>query len=141
MHRQVFAKTALFNQDGLVLLAKRSATDDRRPNEWDLPGGLVENGEEINRGAAREVLEEVGLSVEPHALDLIFAETGVYKQDSNTRLLFVAHAPSGEITLSDEHSEYRWATLEQVIADFPHPVYQRGLTFARENGLLDAYLG
>jgi 8-oxo-dGTP diphosphatase len=65
--------------DGALLLVRHSY---RR--RWGLPGGLLERGEEVDAGARREAVEEVGLEVElegepavvvdPHArrVDVVF---------------------------------------------------------------------
>src|SRR5918998_618172 len=45
--------------DGAVLLVRHSY---RR--RWGLPGGLLERGEEVDAGARREAVEEVGLEVD-----------------------------------------------------------------------------
>jgi 8-oxo-dGTP diphosphatase len=51
-------------QDGRILLCHRSP--DRRwyPDVWDLPGGHVELGETPPEALKRELLEELGVSVD-----------------------------------------------------------------------------
>jgi ADP-ribose pyrophosphatase YjhB (NUDIX family) len=59
---------------GRVLLIRR-ATEPLR-GEWSIPGGLLECGERLPEGVARELLEETGLTVRVgelvEALDRIF---------------------------------------------------------------------
>jgi len=53
------AAAALFtDQAGLVLLVKPNYRD-----HWQLPGGILEHGESPQAGCAREVGEEIGLSI------------------------------------------------------------------------------
>ena len=53
------AAGALFTDDaGRVLLVKPNYRD-----HWSLPGGVLEHGEPPHRGCAREVEEEVGLTI------------------------------------------------------------------------------
>lgn len=47
--------------DGIVLVRRRF---EPLAGEWTLPGGALEVGETLQAGAAREVAEETGLSVE-----------------------------------------------------------------------------
>ena len=52
----------ILNENGEVLLLKRSPTDEFHPNTWCLPGGGVDFGKEgISEGAYRELKEEVGI--------------------------------------------------------------------------------
>ena len=46
------------------LLIQRSSIDDTNPNMWDLPGGNVERGEDLQGSLRREVQEETGLIIE-----------------------------------------------------------------------------
>jgi ADP-ribose pyrophosphatase YjhB (NUDIX family) len=53
------AAAALFtDQDGRVLLVKPNYRD-----HWSLPGGILEQGEPPHIGCAREVAEEIGLTI------------------------------------------------------------------------------
>ncbi|MGC9223685.1 MAG: NUDIX hydrolase [Terracidiphilus sp.] len=69
---------AVIVQEGRVLLARRG----REPlkGHWTLPGGMLELGETLVDGAAREVREETGLIVEPlelvELIDRIVRESG-----------------------------------------------------------------
>lgn len=54
---------AIFDADGAILLIQRK--DNRL---WAMPGGLLEVGESPAEGTCREVVEEVGIVVEPRAL-------------------------------------------------------------------------
>lgn len=60
--KQVYADTIIQNGLGELLLLQRSTQDDFEPGKWCLPGGKVEEGEEIDAAAKREFEEETGLS-------------------------------------------------------------------------------
>ena len=60
-----FAQKAFVVDDGKLLLIKKSASDPNQANKWEVPGGRMKFGEEINEHIKREVFEEVGLSIEP----------------------------------------------------------------------------
>ena len=62
-------------RDGQILLGKRGP-GTRAPGKWSFPAGFVERGEQVEAAAAREVLEETGLDVEPGRLIGLFSEAG-----------------------------------------------------------------
>ena len=63
LHRAVHV--FIFNRSGELLLQKRSRWKDRHPNLWDSSAaGHVDAGEEYDQTAARELREELGVSVE-----------------------------------------------------------------------------
>lgn len=50
-------------QDGRVLITQRRA-DQALPLQWEFPGGKVESGEAPTAALARELTEEIGVTVE-----------------------------------------------------------------------------
>jgi len=44
---------------------QKSASDPHNPGCWELPGGRMKGAEDLDQHIQREVLEEVGLHVEP----------------------------------------------------------------------------
>jgi 8-oxo-dGTP diphosphatase len=121
MLTHVVAKTLVFNEEGKVLLLTRSSSDEHRPGGLDLPGGKVEDGEEILAGAVREANEESGLTLTPSDMHWIYADTvATYNTDAKSdvnliRVTFAAKAESPSIVLSHEHEDYAWYTLEEAI--------------------------
>jgi ADP-ribose pyrophosphatase YjhB (NUDIX family) len=67
---------------GRVLLVKRG--NQPLKGKWSLPGGMLELGESLTQGVAREVQEETGLDVE--AIELIELIDRIHKESG----------PSGE---------------------------------------------
>ncbi len=51
-------------RDGQVLLVHRRADKRANPDVWDLPGGVVEEGESELEALARELREELGVRIE-----------------------------------------------------------------------------
>jgi 8-oxo-dGTP diphosphatase len=59
------AKAALFLGDALLMILRDDKPDIPWPNLWDFPGGGREGDETPFETLAREVFEEVGLTVTP----------------------------------------------------------------------------
>jgi 8-oxo-dGTP diphosphatase len=62
------AAAALIDASGRVLIAQRPA-HKQLGGLWEFPGGKVEPGEAPEQALVRELMEELGLTIEPDALD------------------------------------------------------------------------
>lgn len=82
-----------------------------RYDEWDLPGGEVDPGEQPAAAAVREYFEECGVLVLEEDLLLQDAYVSRYR---DLILRYVVLVPEKfEPTLSYEHVDFMWATPEQ----------------------------
>jgi 8-oxo-dGTP diphosphatase len=90
-----------------VLLVRQTYGDRR----WGLPGGGVEPGETIVDALARECREEIGVDVEVGPL------TGWYYHrefESQVGIFRCSLPNAATIRLSPEHSDWRWAGLDEL---------------------------
>ncbi|MGW6263054.1 NUDIX domain-containing protein [Streptomyces sp. NPDC055085] len=108
--RIVPAVTAFVQDErGFILMERRS--DNGR---WGMPGGVQEIGEDISRTVVREVVEEMGITVEVTGLVGVFTDPGhiIEFSDGEVRqefsLCFRARPVAGEISVSSESFEVRW---------------------------------
>ena len=107
---------ALVKIDDKYLLIKRTSIKRGKPNSlpeyWDIPGGMVEEGEIPSIAAIRETKEEVNLDV---TIGPILHEDSNYDESKGTvftRIVYQANLVEGQnekdiILQEDEHSEYK----------------------------------
>ncbi len=93
-------------KDGRLLLLLRPT------GTWDPPAGRLATGETFERGAVREVYEETGLLMPPQRI----LATWVGESPNGGRLAavtYISRTGAGDVRLSHEHLDYRWATVEE----------------------------
>ncbi len=86
------------------------------PGRWELPGGIVEFGEEPRVATAREVKEESRLDVSVEKLLFSFSYTK-YKKKHIVCMSYLCYLTNlnQEVVLSPEHTDYKWASLGDAI--------------------------
>ncbi len=144
MKTLIFAKTIIFNEDGKLLRLRRSKVDDYRPGGTDLPGGKIEEGEGIIEGAVREVLEEIGISIDPDAMHLSFSYCHVaYNTDAKADVnvvwlgLITQILNTPALTLSHEHESYEWLTVDEALSNNDSTSLEKFIGYVRSNGVAE----
>jgi len=106
-------RALLTDEDGKILIIKRSTDSKTNSGKWELPGGKVDQGESFDQALIREVFEETNLKI---TLDHVI---GVCEQ--NLPLIRAVHIimsgkiVEGELNLSREHEGYAWVFFENLI--------------------------
>ncbi len=122
--QQVFSACAFIHKkdDGAekVFLAKRADTKKFLPSVYELPGGHIDFGEEIDVGLKREIKEEFGATVELGDPFFVFSYSNEIKGSHTIEIIYFAKFVSDEKDISinlEDHSNYGWFTeteLEQA---------------------------
>ena len=60
-----FAQKAFVVHAGCLLAVRRNANDRHHPLKWEVPGGRLDAGEELDDQLIREVFEESGVTIVP----------------------------------------------------------------------------
>jgi mutator protein MutT len=105
-------KAIITNNQEEILLLKRTHRKKDTVN-WDLPGGLVEAGEEPLVALEREVQEELGATIKN------IARRGKWQflRPKDGKIVNVQNYTctlQGNITLSHEHSAYVWVSRAEI---------------------------
>jgi len=99
--------------EGRYLIAKRLPGGDMG-GRWEFPGGKIEEGEDCWKALEREYMEEFGIKVKA---TLPIGEA-VFKHGDEDFLLsaFWVELPRNLMNMAlIEHSEWRWATLDEIL--------------------------
>ncbi len=96
------------DEEGNILLVRRSAQSKHFGRQWDLPGGKVDPGETFDAALCREVFEETGFEIEITG----FAGAIEYPMPAIrvVMLFFETRPTAGELRLSCEHDDYAWVS-------------------------------
>jgi mutator protein MutT len=102
----VSVKAVVIHKNEVVLLKNER-------DEWELPGGKLELGEEPQLCVVREVEEELGLKV---AVSRIIDSWQYHIREGRDVVIitYACSCSSANITKSPEHKEARWFALENV---------------------------
>ena len=105
-------RVLLTDQNGKILILKRSSDSKTNPGKWELPGGKVNQEESFDHALIREVYEETNLKIE---LDHV-----VGASEQNLHIIRAVHIImsgkiiEGKLTLSSEHEGYAWVLIETL---------------------------
>jgi 8-oxo-dGTP diphosphatase len=95
----------VFNEQGEILLQQR-----RDNGKWNLPGGIIEPGEEPADAIIREVFEETGLHVIPERIAGVYGGAANVGQFANgdqyamINITFVCRITGGELDQANDES-------------------------------------
>ena len=109
----------IINDDGKVLLQKRSANKRFAPNKWGLCAGHVDAYETLEDAAIREIKEEVGLDVSYEEL-IPYGEREITISDSNSHITYFYYVKCNKkedefIIQEEELSEVKWFNIDEII--------------------------
>jgi len=105
------AAAIILNDEGQVLLARRSEGDPQGPR-WEFPGGKLRKGESPQECLRRELQEELGIEAE--VADFFHAVEQELGDRSILLLAYFCRWNRGEIELR-AHSAFRWTDLRDLM--------------------------
>lgn len=95
------------------LIIKRASNLHTYPEYWDFPGGRLEHEENAYNGLKREVKEETNLDIKKQEPVFVFSDK--LPHANLVYIVYKCELTSGEIKLSEEHTEFKWATKEEIL--------------------------
>ena len=100
------------NDSGEILIVRRHPKSRTDPEMWELPGGKVEKGEHFADALVREIKEETNLDV--NVGDFCEAVQNDYSHKRTVQLMMYLDNVEGSVEISEEHTEYMWASIEKI---------------------------
>ena len=108
----VAAKALIVNQKGEVLILRESSVHDTNTQVglYQLPGGRLDKGESFFDALRREVMEEVGLEIEPIRPLYVGEWSPVMKGVTHqiVAIFILCKTKTTKVRLSDEHDAFKW---------------------------------
>ncbi|MFU2192590.1 NUDIX hydrolase [Methanobacterium sp. MZD130B] len=105
-------RALLTDDEGKVLILKRSTNSRTNPGKWEFPGGKVDQGESFDHALVREVHEETQLNI---SLEHV---VGVSEQNLHViravHIIMSGEIMGGTLKLSSEHEGYAWVFFENL---------------------------
>lgn len=98
-------------KDGMLLIGRRLPSGEMA-DRWEFPGGKVDPGESPQETIPREFREEFG--VEVAVGEFIGSAQFTNKNGTSDLLAFNVLFPENAEPILTEHTELRWATLEEI---------------------------
>ncbi|MFQ6060362.1 MAG: NUDIX domain-containing protein [Thermoplasmata archaeon] len=105
--------TSFIENNGRILLLRRSEFVGTYQGLWAGVSGYLERDEEPRERAEKEIEEEVGM----RKLKLLAVGQRVVSRNKNRFWIvhpFLFHASSGEVKLDWEHTEYKWVYPQEI---------------------------
>jgi len=89
--------------DKVVLILRKN-----EPHGWALPGGFVDQGEELGSACRREALEETSLTVELEQQLFTYSDPKRDPRKHTISTVYACKVSSGELKGADDACEARW---------------------------------
>ncbi|MDD3084165.1 MAG: NUDIX domain-containing protein [Candidatus ainarchaeum sp.] len=103
------------DEDDKILLLKRSKKNTFFKEMWQLAGGKVEFGENINDALKREIFEETGCDCSQSKLEKVFSFYEKFNGFKGTLFLMVFSCKiEGKPKMSKDHIEYNFFSLDEI---------------------------
>jgi 8-oxo-dGTP diphosphatase len=84
---------------------------------WALPGGFVEEGEQVVQAVSRELAEETGLRIDASSLELlgVYDTPGRDPRGWTVSVVYLARVPGESMVAgADDASDARWFSVEEL---------------------------
>ncbi len=115
MELRVGVKILLKNKEGKFLVLQRSKVKYPEVGaKWEIAGGRINPGSTLIENLKREVMEETGLEILGDVKLVAVQDILRPNKDHHTVRITYSGKADGEVRLSDEHTNFKWVTKEEL---------------------------
>lgn len=114
-------KGLIRNKEGKILLLLKSENRAKKYGQkpyWDLPGGRISEGKNVEETLKQEFREEIGLKNFKNKGLFYAVVSNIEIETENCGLILFIYdcvpRESFQVKLDDEHSEYKWASSREA---------------------------
>ncbi|MDY6769173.1 MAG: NUDIX hydrolase [Candidatus Nanohaloarchaea archaeon] len=111
-NRHRVAADAIIRKDERIALIRRGQEPFK--GMWALPGGHVEEGEQVREAVEREAEEETGLDVAVDELFGLYDEPGRDPRGPVITIVYVCSVEDGGLDAATDADEARWTPLDDL---------------------------
>jgi len=91
--------------------------------KWEIAGGRIDPGTVLFENLKREVKEETGLEIV--GIPTLLTAQDIIRPHKHIVRLTYSGLADGEVKLSDEHTEYKWLSLKEILMLEPIDKYTK----------------
>jgi len=145
-YKQLVVPAGVIVKDGKMLMTKRRDLRPKFNNKWELPGGGVDNGEEIKEALIREIKEETGYNVKiveqlPEILTKTEKENAEYGSYQVFLIMYICKIKSGKFKTSDaEINGHGWFTIQEALKKPLLPLNKKYMEVKENMEVLKKYI-
>lgn len=130
----IVVRTIILDEDNKILLVKRSPKRIYNAGLWELPGGKLVQGMDLEDSAQRAILKEIGMQIrfDPdfyHAQSRFVNEEGKYKGHCYLEITFIGTSLGGKVSLGESGDLVDFAWIDR------RDVFSYNLTFETRKSL------
>lgn len=117
------------------ILINRRADHEVHVGEWEIMYGRIDQFEDLTDALMREIFEETGIKdVRVKKMMRVWhIFRGEKSEDSEVYgFTFVCETGQQNVTISEEHSEYKWATVDEALSLIKVPGIRRDVEIYKE---------